>query len=75
MFYSRFAIYLSCPNVLPLKLALECFNRVTCGDKIYQLSPPLSYPNAFIGYPCLGFPLDPRSSRGYGNDIFLARSV
>src|SRR3989304_549940 len=43
----------------PLKLALECFNRVTCGDKIYRSSPPLSYPNAFIGYPQIfnaGFP-------------------
>jgi len=74
MFYSRFARYLSCPNDPPLKLALECFNRVKCGDKIYWSSPPLSHPNDFIGYPCLGFP-HPRSSRGCGNDIFLAPSV
>src|SRR3990172_5476740 len=39
------------PECSPLKLALECFNRVTCGDKHYRVSPQLSYPNAFIGYP------------------------
>jgi len=38
----------------------------------------LSYPNAFTGYPCLGFPLklvlECFNRVPYGDEIFLARS-
>ena len=33
------------PECSPLKLALECFNRVTCGDKIYRVSILFWIPN------------------------------
>src|SRR3990170_5151042 len=45
------------PECPLLKLALECFNRVTCGDKHYRVSPnchtrmPLSDIHFYPGFP------------------------
>src|SRR3989337_584507 len=43
----------------------ECPPLRTCGDKHYRVSPQLSYPNAFIGYPFLSW--IPATSSGSGN--------
>ena len=51
-------LHFAMPECSPLKLALECFNRVTCGDKIYRTSLHCHTRVSISGiHKCFGFQL------------------